>query len=90
MDTRKLTELLRATIDPVQRQIAEEQLTTVKTFYWNKNGVEKKNCIQWKPCAFGEFIIYPMNKMKSIDVNCVKIFEKRFFAIFLYFWLIDF
>lgn len=36
MDTRKLTELLRATIDPVQRAQAEEQLTTVKTFGFKK------------------------------------------------------
>lgn len=29
MDTRKLTEILRATIDPNQRQQAEEQLSQV-------------------------------------------------------------
>jgi len=29
MDTRKLTDLLRATIDPNQRQQAEDQLTQV-------------------------------------------------------------
>jgi len=30
MDTRKIAELLRATIDPNQQQQAEEQLTQVK------------------------------------------------------------
>ena len=31
MDTRKIADLLRATIDPNQQQQAEEQLTQVKT-----------------------------------------------------------
>lgn len=30
MDTRKLTDVLRATIDPTQRQQAEEQLSQVR------------------------------------------------------------
>jgi len=30
MDTRKLTDVLRATIDPAQRQQAEEQLSQVR------------------------------------------------------------
>lgn len=33
MDTRKLTEILRATIDPNQRQQAEEQLSQVDHHY---------------------------------------------------------
>lgn len=34
MDTRKLSEILRATIDPNQRQQAEEQLAQVGTKAW--------------------------------------------------------
>lgn len=33
MDTRKLTEILRATIDPNQRQQAEEQLSQVSFYF---------------------------------------------------------